>query len=187
MEPAPVPLPSSLGTQCASAGLSAALSGVGNAALLHPPLLGLCCSRGCPGGVIIDTIEQVPGWVVQGRVLVSGFHAPLEQQVLRSLLRRGGCAVKLLARGMADYRPPPEEREPLAAGRLLVATAFPAEVRRITRKTALARNRQMIALATELLVPFVAEGSPLAALVEQAAPGKSVHLGGVAAADDDGR
>jgi len=157
VEPAPVPLPSSLGAQCASAGLSAALSGVGKAALLHAPLLGLCCSRGCPGGVIIDTIEQVPGWVAQGRVLVSGFHAPLEQQVLRSLLRRGGSAVKL---------PPPEEREPLAAGRLLVATAFPAEVRRITRKTALVRNRQVIALATVLLVPFVAEGSPLAALVE---------------------
>lgn len=187
MEPVPVPLPSSLWAQSASAGLGAALSGVGNAALLHAPLLGLCCSRGCPGNVVIDTIEQVPGWVAQGRVLVGGFHAPLEQQVLLSLLRRGGSAVKLLARGMADYRPPPEEREPLGAGRLLVATAFPAEVRRITRKTALVRNRQVIALATELLVPFVADGSPLAALVEEAARGKAAQLGGVGAASHDGR
>jgi predicted Rossmann fold nucleotide-binding protein DprA/Smf involved in DNA uptake len=101
-------------------------------------------------------------------VLLSGFHAPLEQQVLHSLLRRGGRAVKLLARGISHYRVPPEEAPALAEGRLLVATAFPPEVRRITRETALARNRLVITLASELYVPYVAPDSPLADLLAEA-------------------
>ena len=96
-----------------------------------------------------------------GRVIVSGFHSPLEQQVLRSVLRRKGRVVKVLARGMTDYRPTAEEREPLAAGRMLVITACPPEVRRITRETALARNRLVLALASEIIAPYVTANSPL--------------------------
>ena len=48
--------------------------------------------------------------------IASGFHSPLEQQGLRSMLRRKGRVVKVLARGMCDYQPTAEEREPLAAG-----------------------------------------------------------------------
>lgn len=139
---------------------------VGNIGLLAEPLLGLISSRECPGHVLVETLERVPAWVAEGRVLVSGFHSPLEQQVLRSLLRRDGRAVKVLARGMSCYRPPREEGEALAARRLPVLPAFAPTVRRITRASALARNRQVAALAAELVVPCVAEGSPLAALLE---------------------
>ncbi|MHB1620625.1 MAG: hypothetical protein ACYCTY_11700 [Sulfuricella sp.] len=66
---------------------------------------------------------------------------------------------------MTGYRPTPEEREPLTRGRMLVITAFAPEVRRTTRETALARNRLVLALASETVIPFVANGSPLAALL----------------------
>ena len=66
---------------------------------------------------------------------------PLEQQVLRSAPRRKGSVVKGLARGMTDYRSASEEREPLTAGRMLVITACPAEVRRTTRESALQRDQ----------------------------------------------
>ena len=60
----------------------------------------------------------------QGRPgIVSGFHSPLEQQVLRSVLRRKGRVVKVPAHGISEYRPTAEEREPVAAGRMLVITA----------------------------------------------------------------
>lgn len=126
---------------------------VGNIGLLAEPLLGLISSRECPGHVLVETLERVPAWVAEGRVLVSGFHSPLEQQVLRSLLRRDGRAVKVLARGMSRYRPSPDERAALAAARLLVLTAFAPAVQRITRDNALARNRLVAALAMELCVP----------------------------------
>lgn len=143
------------------------LFAVGNTELLHEPSHGLIASRECPGQVLLETLDRVPEWVKAGRVIVSGFHSPLEQQVLRSLLRRRGRVVKVLALGMTEYRPTAEEREPLAEGRMLVITACPPEVRRTTRETALARNRLVLALASEIVVPHVADGSPLAALLNE--------------------
>jgi len=141
--------------------------GVGETALLTQPLLGLIVSRECPGHVLLETLERVPQWTQTGRVVVSGFHSPLEQQVFTSLLRRQGRVIKVLARGMARYRPRPEEREPLVAGRMLVISASPPTVTRTTRATALERNRLVLALATEVCAPHVAPDSPLAALLAE--------------------
>ena len=170
MKSAPIALPANC-AQRVGAELATRIVGVGETALLDEPLLGLIASRECPGHVLLETLDRVPEWVRAGRVIVSGFHSPLERQVLRSLLRRKGRAVKVLARGFggqsADYRPTPEEREPLASGRMLVISAFAPSVTRITRATALTRNRLVLALATEIVVPHIAAGSPLAALLSE--------------------
>jgi predicted Rossmann fold nucleotide-binding protein DprA/Smf involved in DNA uptake len=166
MKPTPVTLPPQYAKRVAPE-LASRIVGAGETALLAEPLLGLIASRECPGHILLDTLDRVPEWVKAGRVIVSGFHSPLEQQVLRSALRRKGRAVKVLARGMTNYRPTAEEREPLAAGRMLVITACPPEVRRTTRDTALARNRLVLALASEIVAPHVAAGSPLAALLNE--------------------
>ena len=140
----------------------ASLRAVGNPALLDEPLLALLASRDCPGRILLDTLELVPQWVSEGRVILSGFHSPLEQQVLRSVLRRCGRVVKVLARGMGEYHPPAQEREPLTNGTMLVLTAHPDRVLRTTRETALARNRLVLALATDLVIPHVEPLSGLA-------------------------
>jgi len=166
VKPAPVTLPPHC-AQRIGAELATRIVGTGETTQLAEPLLGLIASRECPGHVLIETLDRVPEWVKAGRVIVSGFHSPLEQQVLRSALRRKGRVVKVLARGMTNYRPTAEEREPLAAGRMLVITACPPEVRRTTRETALARNRLVLALASEIVVPHVSDDSPLAALLNE--------------------
>jgi predicted Rossmann fold nucleotide-binding protein DprA/Smf involved in DNA uptake len=166
MKPAPVILPP-VCAQRVGPELAARIVGAGGTALLDEPLLGLIASRECSGHILIETLDRVPEWVKAGRVIVSGFHSPLEQQVLRSVLRRKGRAVKVLARGMTEYRPQPEEREPLTAGRMLVITVCPPEVRRTIRETALARNRLVLDLASDIWVPYVAATSPLAALLKE--------------------
>ena len=163
MNPVPIPLPPHLAPRIA-ADQAAHLIGIGNPALLAEPLLGFIASRQCPGHVFIETLERVPHWAKAGRVLVSGFHSPLEQQVLHSLLRRQGRAVKVLARHLPpdrDYRPTTEEREPLAQGRLLILSASPATETRTTRASALARNGLVLALAHEQWEPRIAPESPL--------------------------
>lgn len=164
MKPAPVTLPPHCAQRVGSE-LAARIVGAGETALLAEPLLGLIASRECPGHVLLETLDRVPEWVKAGRVIVSGFHSPLEQQALRSALRRKGRVVKVLARGMTDYRPTAEEREPLAAGRMLVITACPPKARRTTRETALARNRLILTLATEIVAPCISPNSPLAGLL----------------------
>ncbi|MCL2829895.1 MAG: DNA-processing protein DprA [Betaproteobacteria bacterium] len=170
MTPAPILLPPHLAPRIEPE-TAARLTGVGNAELLEEPLIGFIASRACPARVLIETLDLVPQWARTGRVIVSGFHSPLEQQVLKSLLRRQGRAVKLLARGFGNsgYRLAEEEREAIAANRLLVLSAFPPAVARTTRATALERNKLVLALANEVLVPHVAPGSPLAALLQEAA------------------
>ena len=170
MKPAPVTLPP-LCAQRVGPEIAARIVGAGETALLGEPLLGLIASRECPGHVLLETLDRVPEWVKADRVIVSGFHSPLEQQVLRSLLRRKGRAVKVLARGFGDkggnYRPTAEEREPLSSGCMLVISAFASIVTRTTRETALVRNRLVLALAAEIVAPHVAAGSPLAALLSE--------------------
>lgn len=168
MKPAPLTLPPHC-IQRIGSELTARIVGAGETALLAEPLLGLIASRQCPGHVLLETLDRVPEWVKAGRVIISGFHSPLEQQVLRSALRRKGRVVKVLARGMKDYRPAPEEREPLTAGQLLVITACPPEVRRTTRATALERNRLVLTLASEIVAPHVSPSSPLTAWLEHSA------------------
>lgn len=166
MRAVPVTLPP-LCVQRVNSELAMQIVGVGEVALLAEPLLGLIASRECPGHVLLETLERVPLWVQAGRIIVSGFHSPLEQQVLRSVLRRKGQVVKVLARGIQEYWPEPDEHEPLVAGQMLVITACPPTVTRTTRATALTRNRLVLALASECIVPHVAAGSPLTSLLAE--------------------
>jgi len=137
-------------------------AGAGNAFLLDRPLLALIASRSCPGSIILQTIERVPQWIAAGKVIISGFHSPLEQQALRSILRRNGRVIKVLARGLISYRTIFfEEREALEEGTMLVISAFPPTVPRTTRATALERNRLVLALATEHYIPWLSHDSPL--------------------------
>ena len=140
-------------------------SSIGNTALLVEVLCGLMASRECPGSVLLETLDKIPNWVKEGRVILSGFHSPLEQQVLHSVLRRKGRVVKLIARGLDSYRVPNEERESLDDGRMLILTTFSPDVRHITRATALERNRLVLELANEMVIPYIAKGSPLSDLV----------------------
>jgi len=58
--------------------------------------------------------------------------------------------------------------ETLASGRLRVISAFAPEIHRITRATALERNRLVASLATELFVPHIRDKSPLLEIVQNA-------------------
>jgi len=164
MKAAPVILPSVLQKRLGN-DAQPQFMGVGNAALLAQPLLGLIASRQCPGHVLLQTLELAAQWARAEQVVLSGFHSPLEQQVLRSMLRRQGRAIKMLAHALDDYRAPTEELAPLAQGRLLVLSNCPPSVTRTTRATALARNRLVLALAAEHCVPYLSPDSPLHGLL----------------------
>ena len=149
------------------------LFGVGNAALLETPLLGFIASRECPGHVMIETLDRIPEWIKARKTVVSGFHSPLEQQVLHSLLRRKACVIQVLARGFRDYRPLEHELEPLTEGRMLIVTACSATVARVTRAAALERNRLVLALTDEHCVPYLSPNSPLQTMMSSVSPEKS--------------
>lgn len=164
LEPAPIPIPDILCKRLLSCGMEVPefFAGVGNVALLNQPLLGIIASRSCPGDIFLQIIERVPEWIKAGKVLVSGFHSPLEQQVLQSALRRRGRIVKVLARGIAHrLKPKREECEAILAGNMLTVTIYPPTVQRTLRAAALERNRFVLALAEERCIPWVDPEGPL--------------------------
>ena len=160
MKPAPITLPETIHKRF-DADKPLQLFGVGNAALLKTPLLALIASRECPAHIMIETLDRIPEWIKARKTIVSGFHSPLEQQVLHSFLRRNGCVIKVLARGIRDYRPLAHEQEPLTEGRMLIVTTCPPTVTRTTRATSLERNRLVLTLTDKHCIPYLSPNSPL--------------------------
>ena len=129
----------------------------GNARLLHQPLLALLVSQRCPGAILLEAFDTVRSIRSGDCSVVGGFHSPMEQQCLESLLLQQVGVVAVLPRPIAGMRMPAEWRGPLDQGRLLVLSPFPEGNRRSTRERAKLRNVTVAALADALFIPYAAE------------------------------
>lgn len=137
--------------------------------------LGLLASARAPAGVLLAIHDLAKTWRQRGPIIISGFHAPAENEALAVLLRGLQPAVLVLARAL--YRRPPQALRPaLDAGRLLIISPFKEGVRRAAMLTAAARNRLVASLADELLIAHAEPGGKTEALASEAlAWGKPVY------------
>jgi predicted Rossmann fold nucleotide-binding protein DprA/Smf involved in DNA uptake len=135
----------------------AELTTLGNLALLALPKTALFCSARCPGDAILRTYDQAARWRDDGRCVISGFHSPVEQECLRILLRGTPPIILCPARGLPQ-RIPPELRQPLANGHLLILSCFPERERRVTAALASRRNEFVAALADEVWFAHITPG-----------------------------
>lgn len=110
------------------------------------------------------------GWALQQarakRAVVSGFHSPLEQSVLKVLMAAGSPAVVVLARPVAGAKLRPEWTEPLAQGHMAVVSGV-ATVGRLTQQLATDRNALVALLAERIVVAHANPAGSLATLAEQ--------------------
>jgi predicted Rossmann fold nucleotide-binding protein DprA/Smf involved in DNA uptake len=136
------------------------LTALGNLELLSKPMTALFCSARCPGNVILRAYDQAAQWRDTGHCVISGFHSPVEKECLRILLRGEPPIVICPARAMPQ-RIAPELKSPLAAGRLLILSAFPPTETRVTADLAARRNAIVSALATEIMVLHSTPGGRL--------------------------
>lgn len=133
------------------------LTALGNLSLLALPKTALFCSARCPGSAILAAYDQAAVWRDAGRCIISGFHSPVEQECLRILLRGKQPIIICPARALPK-RIPPEWRQPLADGRLLVLSAFPDTETRVTADLARRRNEFVAALADEVYFAHITPG-----------------------------
>jgi predicted Rossmann fold nucleotide-binding protein DprA/Smf involved in DNA uptake len=151
-------LPAELG-QFLRGRLPAGLSAIGNQNLLAGKKLGLFCSRQCPGELILKSYDLMQNLRDAGVTVISGFHAPMDKECLRILLRGKQPIIVCPARSIEGMRLKQEFREPVEQGRMLVLSPFPAKKRRITAERAEERNRFVAALADAVLFIHAAPGS----------------------------
>jgi predicted Rossmann fold nucleotide-binding protein DprA/Smf involved in DNA uptake len=139
---------------------------VGDAASPDRPKVALFCSVKCPGKLILDTYDLAKRLRDEGVTVISGFHSPMEQECLRILLRSPHPVIWCLARGLYRQIPskPADCRPAVADGRLVMVTPFPDSVQHITAKTAMARNRLVVEMASAVVVAHAAPGSKMESL-----------------------
>src|SRR5215217_1367567 len=131
---------------------------IGEHRLLDLPLLAFFCSRKCPGSLIIATYDLIRALRDRDVPIIGGFQTPMEQECLMLLLRGDQPVVVCPNRGIEGMRLPPEWREPVEQGRLLIASPFPAHERRKTKELGERRNAFVIQHAARVLVTYANPG-----------------------------
>ena len=144
------------------------LTALGNLDLLALSKTALFCSARCPGSAILAAYDQAALWRDAGRCIISGFHSPVEQECLRILLRDKQPIIICPARSLPK-RIPPEWRQPLADGRLLILSAFPETEIRVTAALAHRRNEIVAAIADEAYFAHITPGGEMERLTKRVA------------------
>jgi len=132
---------------------------MGEPALLATPLLGILCSRQCPGEVIVKTYDVIRAVRTQKIATVGGFHSPMEKECLDLLLRGTASVVICLARSLEQMRVSRQWLPAIVEKRAILASPFPENSRRTTAEHAQERNQLVSELSERLLVPYAAPES----------------------------
>ena len=154
---------------------------LGDVRILRQPKTAFFCSAKCPGEVILRTHDAAARWRDEGRVMVSGFHSPVERDCLRILLRGAQPIIICPARTLNGYRIPAEWQDALAADRLLMLSPFASNARRTSARLAAQRNEFVASLADEAVFAHTTPGGHTdrlrAVLIAASKPVRSLENG----------
>ena len=145
---------------------------LGDVQILRQPKTAFFCSAKCPGEVILRAHDAATRWRDEDRVVVSGFHSPVERECLRILLRGAQPVVVCPARTLLRFRPPAEWRDAVKQGRMLVVSPFPVQARRTSARLAALRNEFVASLADEVVFGYTTPGGCTERLHATLAAGK---------------
>lgn len=140
-----------------------AVTGLGPQGLLALPMTAFFASRQCPSTAIRAAMDWALQQARAKSVVVSGFHSPLEQSILKVLLQARSPVVAVLARPVEGAKLPIEWTEPIAQGHLTVISST-TKLARLTQDAATARNDHVAQLADNIVVAYASPGGTLADL-----------------------
>lgn len=128
------------------------LMALGNPSLLQHDPLALFCSARCPGSLILRSYDALRKLRDERRTVISGFHSPVEQEALLTLMKGQGGIVICPARSINKMRIPSAWHQALRDKRLLVISPFATNEERITARLAARRNEFVAAVANRVLI-----------------------------------
>ena len=131
------------------------LHAIGNPNLLHLPLTALFCSRKCTGEAILKAYDLACELRDKETPVISGFHTPVEKDMLDILLKRKGPIVWCPARGLEGIKLSKQIRSCIDQSRMLVISRFAANSKRIEAKNSEERNLLVSALATKFMFIYI--------------------------------
>lgn len=134
------------------------IAAFGNLDSLKRPTVALFCSVKCPGELILKTYDLAQQWRAEETTIISGFHSPIEQECLVTLLRGKQPIIICPARGLEGMRLKAEWKKPLADERLLLLSIFGQTCKQPSVRTATLRNQFVATLADQVFISYAAEG-----------------------------
>lgn len=132
------------------------IKNIGNNELIHNSKLALFCSVKCPGNLIWKTYEPAKSLREKRITVISGFHSPIEQEVLNILLKGTQSIIICPARSIENMRIHAVWKPALEQNRLLVLSPFTKGKDRMTEANALRRNKFVAEIADAVFVAYVA-------------------------------
>jgi predicted Rossmann fold nucleotide-binding protein DprA/Smf involved in DNA uptake len=136
----------------------------GNIDLIKLPKTAFLCSRTVPASAVLACYDWAIQQREQGHCVISGFHSPIEKDVVHYLLKGTQPIIVVLARGFKETMNH-EFIKPLEQGKLLIISPFDAQVKRITSRTVLVRHQTMIDLADDIAVGYISKNGQLDTLL----------------------
>ncbi|WP_052100767.1 DNA-processing protein DprA [Porphyromonas gulae] len=131
---------------------------LGNQALLKEYKFGFLCSNKIGSRAILSCYDWATA-LPSDSVVVSGFHSPIERDILQILLNTGHRVIVVLARRLYATIPP-EWQKVIDEERMLIVSTAP-EASRAGRLAAQQRNDYIAQLSDRLVFGYVHEDSTL--------------------------
>lgn len=140
---------------------------LGKTELLNRPLLAIFSSAQCPAIQILKAHDYAKE-IRNGEIgVISGFHAPVEKEVLEVILKGTCPIVVVLGRRLPGARIPAMWKTEIERGRMLVISPFSEHHKRVTKETALTCNDLAAKIAGQVLIIHAREGGSLEKQVEK--------------------
>lgn len=125
----------------------------GNIDILRHHKTGFLSSRKCPAEVVLKSYEWAKIQRKQGNCIVCGNHSQIEKDVFEILLRGEQPLVLVLPRGLKK-RWDKSWIEHVEKNRLLIISPFSKEITRITRETAIHKNKTILTLSDKIVIGY---------------------------------
>ena len=119
--------------------------------LLKSPMLGLLCSKSCPGSIILKLYDGLRCLRSADLTVIGGFQSPMERECLEVLLKGNVSIAAVLTHAKA--RIPTAWRKPIQDGQLAVLAPQTLAARRVTSASAHRRNQMVVRLSDALFIP----------------------------------
>lgn len=141
------------------------MTGVGRQSLLDVPMMAFFASRQCPGTAIRAATDWALEQAQTRQVVISGFHSPLEQSVLKILLQARSPVVAVLARPLISAQLPPSWRDAITNSCMAIVTTE-TKLMRLTSQRALERNDVAARLARATVIAYASADGALSKQVD---------------------
>jgi len=140
----------------------------GNPEILSDEKIGFFCSSKSSGAAILKVFERANLWRKEQTTIISGFHSPLEREVLEILLKGTGRIISCPARSLETMRPPQNWLTALAENRMLIIAPF-TNTLRISRAMAAKRNQFVVRIADRIVFGYASDSGKVEKLCRELA------------------